>query len=339
MKWSLNQVWPILWLIFSAALIGFLIIGQFIFPSSWREIKNTTEVKQFFVLPDEQEKMIWPPEQSSEKRTVNFLLLGTAGEGYEAPDLTDTILVARFQPARQTVYLFSLPRDLLVKIPDKSGYTKINALYALTKSDPEHKFDSIRKIAQEITGLPIDHYVFVDLTTVKNLVDVLGGVNVLVPQDILDTQFPGPNRSFQTFEIKAGWRYLDGETALKYLRTRHSPAGDFARIERQQEILQALKQKILSLDLWQIGTFFDILNTVTSRLKTDLTLWQIKDYWLAVKDIPGGNLIKIEINNTNLLTGGQAVLGDEVASVLYPKAGPDNYEEIKKFISEQINFK
>lgn len=191
---------------------------------------------------------------------TNFLLLGAAGEGNDAPDLTDTILVARIEPIKQKIYLFSLPRDLWVKIPtDNKGFIKLNTLYSLNKKNTGHEFDLIKQKAQDITGLTIDHYVFVNLTAVKETVDILGGVNVLVKENILDTSYPGPNHGYQTFQITAGWRYLDGETALKYIRSRHSPGGDFDRIARQQEILQALKQKVVKLNFWHIGTFFEKL--------------------------------------------------------------------------------
>ncbi|HCX27863.1 MAG TPA: hypothetical protein DHI91_01855 [Candidatus Portnoybacteria bacterium] len=299
----------------------------------WVEIKNSS-VKRLTGLA---QKGIWPFR--SQNQATNFLLLGAAGTGNDAPDLTDTILVARLDPNKKKIYLFSLPRDLLVKIPGRDYFTKINALYAYAKQDTGHEFDLITQKAEEITGLPIDHYILVELTTLKQLVDILGGVNVLVKQDILDTAFPGPSHGFQTFELKAGWRYLDGETALKYIRSRHVAGGDFDRIGRQQEILQALKQKVLSLHFWDINTFVEIYQTLAAQIKSDLGLWEIKNLWQEVKDIPGDSIAKNDLTGNNLFGGGQMVLGGETASIVKPQAGVENYEEIKKFISEQINFK
>jgi len=267
---------------------------------------------------------------------TNFLLLGAAGEGNDAPDLTDTILVAQLNQEKNKIYLFSLPRDLFVKIPGNESKTKINALYAFGKKNKDREFNLIKQLAQEITGLEIDHTILVDLFAVKKIIDILGGVNIMVAKDIVDTSYPGPNHTFQTFEIKAGWRYLDGETALKYIRSRHSTAGDLDRIERQQDVLQVLKQKILALHFWNIGTFVDIYNAVATNVKSDLNLWQMKSYWDSIRDIPGRSINKNEIG-TNFLTGSQKILGGVPASVLLPKAGQDNYEEIRNYIADIIS--
>ena len=296
---------------------------------------------------------------------VNFLLLGAPGLGNDGADLTDTILLARLDEAKNKIYLFSLPRDLLVKIPGSEnytptpnsqlknseteissnslkkdsvwGYTKLNALYAFNKNNAGREFVALIAKSQNITGLTINHYVFVDLQTVRQLVDIFGGVNVMVAKDILDPAFPGPNHSFETFEIKSGWRYLDGQTALKYLRSRASPAGDFDRMARQQSVLQALKQKVLALNFWDIGKFVEIYNALSANIKSDLSLWQIKNYWDKIKNIPGENVIKSELNNQNLLISGQMNLGGETASVVKPKAGIENYDDIKKYITETIS--
>jgi len=333
--------------------------------SAWQprviKIKNNG-ASQEQISTSQQQSNFWPLNAGMPE-PVNFLLLGAPGRGNDAPDLTDTILLARLDSVKNKIYLFSLPRDLLVKIPDSENYTKFNALYAFNKSrtflqkfnpvDSTEKnnattetagnlekvrdeFDSLIKKTQDITGLTIDHYIFVDLQTVQQLVDIFGGVNVLVQKDILDTAFPGPNHSFQTFTIKSGWRYLDGATALKYMRSRHSAAGDFDRTARQQEILQALKQKILALNFWDVGKFMEIYNTLSSNIKSDLNLWQIKDYWGKIKNIPGENVIKTELNNQNLLINRQIDLGGERAAVVQPKAGVENYEEIKKYIANII---
>lgn len=276
-------------------------------------------------------------ENESDAENANFLLLGAAGEGNDAPDLTDTILVASLNTDSKKIFLFSLPRDLLVKISDSENFTKLNALYAINKNDKKKEFNSLITKTEQITGLKIDHYIFVDLATIKNTIDILNGVNLMVKKDIRDEQFPGPNHSFQTFEIKAGWRYLDGETALKYIRSRHSANGDFDRIGRQQEIIQALKQKVLSLNFWNIATFSDIYKTLSKNIKTDLNLWEIGSLWKNIQKIPGENIIKNELSSANLFVSAQVELGGQIASVIQPKAGMENYEGIKKYIKQTIN--
>jgi LCP family protein required for cell wall assembly len=295
------------------------------------EVKNYSSQK---LLTVESSWAFWPDKQTE---NLTFLLLGAAGEGNDAPDLTDTILLAYYVPTQEKIFLFSLPRDLLVKIPDGDNYTKLNALYAINKKSAGHEFDLILQKAQEISGLTINHYVLVDLQVVEKIVDALGGVNVLVKEDIKDESFPGPNHSYQTFELPAGWRYLNGQTALKYIRSRHSVGGDFDRIVRQQEILGALKQKVLALNFWDLGTLFNTYQTLANNIKTDLGLWKIQDLWQDIKDIPGENIIKNELTDENLLTTGSAIFGEETASIVKPQAGVENYDEIKNYIQSIIS--
>lgn len=336
-----------------------IIFGLFLLISFVVWLTFTTEIKSIFqprIIEVKNSGQEVKAENDSIKTTnlalsgqpmeppVNFLLLGAPGQGNDAPDLTDTILLARLDETKNKIYLFSLPRDLLVRLNGSDNFTKLNALYAFNKSRTfsqekvrdGREFDALIAKTQEITGLAISHYIFVDLQTVKQLVDIFDGVNVMVAEDIIDPAFPGPNHSFETFTIKAGWRYLDGATALKYLRTRHSASGDFDRVSRQQLVLQALKQKILALNFWDIAKFVEIYNALASNIKGDLGLWQIKAYWDKIKNIPGANVIKSELNNQNLLASGQINLGGEMASVLQPKAGIENYEEIKEYIAKII---
>ncbi len=316
-------------------LVGLLIAWQWPRLNQPRvlEIKKSAESGSFWNFNPK--SFFWPPA-ASEKEPENFLLLGAPGQGNDAPDLTDTILVASFDTNKNKIFLFSLPRDLLVKIPDQESYTKLNALYAFNKKNAKQEFNSLIKKTEGITGLKINHYIFVDLATVKSVVDILGGVNILVKEDILDEKFPGPNNSFQTFEIKSGWRYLDGAEALKYIRSRHSVGGDFDRIARQQEVLQALKQKVLTLNFWDLKKVIEIYQALSANIKTDLNLWQIQNYWQKIKGLPGENIIRNELASHDFFANRQILLGSERASIIKPTAGVENYEEIKKYIQEVI---
>lgn len=297
----------------------------------------------FSSLPDrqagqpasEQEETIF----SNSFADSNILILGVPGQGNDAPNLTDTILLAVIK--NNSIILISIPRDLLIEIPpfvplrgtteDKSNgkYTKINALYSLGNSP-----DLIQKKVEEISGLSINHYIVVDLQVIKELIDKMGGVNILVQKDIYDINYPGPNHSFQTFEIKAGWRYFDGETALKYIRSRYSTS-DFDRMERQQQVVEATKNKLSSLKIWNVKEIFGIGQSLSSRVKTDLNPWEIWQVWETVNNPPNGrtnNQIEKYAVDEKFLISDNVNLGGEPASVLKPRAGLENYSEIKEFI-------
>ncbi len=281
------------------------------------------------------------------KSEINILTLGRPGRGYSGQDLTDTIILAHLKPAEEKLILISIPRDLLVRIPyrdpstgtfqksNETGLVKINSLYALVG------IEGLKEKIEEITELPVDHYALVDLVVAKEIIELVDGLNVFVPQDIDDPYFPGPNYTYQAFALKSGWRYLDGETALKYIRTRYtSPNGDFDRMARQQQIITLLKQKVLALNpLWNFLTYLKIFNTLKDHIETDLALLEMKSLWQTVREIETNQITTVVIDKkrTNLLVGGQIMLGQQKASVVYPKAGQGNYDEIRDFIQQVIN--
>ena len=120
-------------------------------------------------------------------------------------------------------------------------YTKINSIYQ------DNDVEAVKKIIKETTDLEIDYFIVFDLEGVKKLIDQFNGIDVFVENDIYDPRFPGSDDSYTTFQLEKGNQHLDGETALRYIRSRNQPGGDFARIERQQQVINILKDKILSL--------------------------------------------------------------------------------------------
>ena len=283
-------------------------------------LKKISSVKNFFISDD------------FKTEELNILALGRPGAGHPGENLTDTIIIFHFEP-NQKLAVISLPRDLLVKIPETQNYTKINQLYELGGTE------ILKQKTEEITGLSVDRYVLIDLTAVKETVDFVDGVNIFVPQDINDPLFPGPNYSYEAFALKAGWRYLDGETALKYIRTRYSKQGDFDRMTRQQQILLALKQKVLSFNpLFDLPVYLKIFQSLNEHIQTDLTLLEIKSLWQTGQKIEPSQIINLTIDKerTDLLTSGPIMLNGQTASMVWPRAGQENYDEIKELIQGAI---
>ena len=267
----------------------------------------------------------------------NILVLGRAGEGYSGGNLTDTIILAHLDrsDSSKKSTLISLPRDLLVKTSQGGSWGKINALYASAG------INGLKEKIEEITGLSVDRYIVVDLAVVEEIINLIDGLNVYVKEDINDPHFPGPNYSYQTFNLSAGWRYLDGPAVLRYIRTRYtSPNGDFDRMARQQQIIQLIKQKVLALNpLWDFPTYLKILNSLNKHIETDLSVFEMETLYRVAKEI-GADQISSEVIDkkmTELLTGGQISFGEQMASVVYPIAGQENYEEIKKYIEKLVN--
>ena len=261
--------------------------------------------------------------------SINAIFLGIPGKSNNAPNLTDTLMIMNINKKTKEGFLLSIPRDLLVKTPGANSYTKINNLYQ------QNGINSVQNLLTEITGLNFDYNIVINLQGVEQIIDELGGIDVFVEKDIYDPAFPGPNNSYQLFILKKGQHHLDGKTALKYIRTRHDASGDFARMSRQQKVLTALKEKISSLHpLWNLNIILEIWQTARNHFQTNLSLKNIKTFWQIAKDIDIKKIkFKVLDATTGLIIPDHIILGGKEAYILKPKAGIENYEEIREYIN------
>lgn len=274
--------------------------------------------------------------KGEERERINVLLLGVGGEGHSGKYLTDTIILASINPKTLQTSLLSIPRDLYVEIPDSRIRTKINAVYTYglrsSNKNSNEAVNSLKKIVGEITGQPVDYYITLDFEGFKKIVDDLGGVDVEVEDDIIDTRYPGPNFSYQTFEIKKGWHHLDGETALKYSRVRHTKGGDFGRASRQQQVLASAKKKALSLEFFANPLKLNnLLNDLGEHLKTDIHFDEIPSFLGLTKNInvyQTTNKVLDAWSEDSLLASSHTPLGGVMAYILIPRI--KNYSQIQE---------
>jgi len=272
---------------------------------------------------------------SQDKDRINLLFLGIPGRGYHGEKMTDTIIIINSGPKAENPVGISIPRDLLVKFPDKNYYVKINSLYG-AGADGKQGIELITTKIKEITDLDIDYFIVFDLEGVKSLIGQLNGIDVVVKENIYDPEFPGPDDSYEVFSISRGIHHLDGETTLKYIRSRNQTGGDFARIQRQQEVINILKNRILSLNFfWDFPTILNIWKTINTHTYTNIGLDDIKYAWNLAKKT---NLDTIKFNTLDqeLLISDEIMLDNEKAYVLEPETGVENYQEIKNYIKQLI---
>ena len=181
-------------------------------------------------------------ESSAEaSRVVNILLLGV--DSWDTlSGRSDAIVMLSVDMERERVLLTSVPRDLRVNLDGLPQPQRINAAYAHGGAD------LARAKLEHVLDVDIPYYAVVNFSGFARIVDTLGGVTIDVPTDIIDMQFPAADGiNYEPFEIKAGVHHFDGETALKYARTRKSsPTGDFGRMYRQQQVMHALKAQALT---------------------------------------------------------------------------------------------
>jgi len=280
---------------------------------------------------------IFKTKPSIADQKINILILGKSGNGYIAPNLTDTILVAHLDGPAKKIKIVSLPRDLAVKTPDGTITVKINSFYQMgLKNSEKEGLSLIQQKVEEISGLTINLFILFDLKTVEKIIDDVGGINVHVKEDIYDPNFPKNQGGYETFQLKSGYRYLDGQTALRFIRTRYSPQGDFDRIARQQEVLKALKGKLTSLNpFWDFTKLWNIFRTVQKNIRTDLTLSELQNAWSLAKTIELDTIETFSLNSsTGLIINKKVKWDNQIIDILAPAKGAYDYMDIQTAIKE-----
>lgn len=272
---------------------------------------------------------------------INILLLGMGGEGHKGKYLTDTIMLVSVNPHTYESAMLSIPRDLYVEIADSNIFTKINAIYAYGKKNKQasesEAISSLKTTIKNVTGQDVHYFVALDFEGFKQVIQQVGKIGVQVEHDIYDSRYPGPNYSYETFQIDKGFHELDAETALKYARVRHTKGGDFGRAARQQQVLAATKRKAFSLGtLANPSKISSIMDTLGDHLKTDIQLAEVPAF------INLANRINIHETTTkvldawskdSLLGSTHIELGGVWAYALLPRAR--NYSQIYE-LSENI---
>ncbi len=281
------------------------------------------------------------PLRGEKEGRINILLLGLGGEGHKGKDLTDTIMLASINPQTYQTSLFSIPRDLYVNIPETRVHTKINAVYAYGRRNKNlgdsQAINGIKATVEEITAQKIHYFVALDFEGFQQIIEELGGIDLEVPKDIYDPRFPGPNYSYETFEIEKGYQHLDAETALKYARVRHTSGGDFGRAARQQQVIAAAKKKALSLGtLTNPARINRLVKTLGKHLKTDIQLSEIPAFLELGRNVnvyQTTNYVLDAWSKDALLASSHVPLGGVSAYVLLPRAR--NYSQVQA-VAENI---
>ncbi|MFA6005072.1 MAG: LCP family protein [Patescibacteria group bacterium] len=340
--------------------------------------------------------------QSNTPQTeFNIALLGFGGGNHEGAYLTDTIIVAHIDTAKNKVLMISIPRDLWVQIPTKSKtpyYQKINAVYEMglfpsdfpdltpkyAKKDPNGLL--LKEILKNITGLRIDNYFAADFSAFTKTIDLLGGIDIVVDTAFVDPVYPidgkendlcgkdeqfkkiepyltqpdqaamdalfkdnnelkeffinitdAPEKAFpcryETLEFAKGAVHLTGAEALKFVRSRHSlqDGSDFGRAARQQKVIIAIKNKVLSIGF--IPRILPLIKELEGHIVTDLSYDEIGKSVTEVKDASSYKVNKLVLSDKNYLTNDFASTGQ---FILRPKAGDQVWTTIHREINNTI---
>ena len=254
------------------------------------------------ILPILEKKEYITPKK--EKNRLDILILGIRGDGEEEPEagsyLTDTLMVLSVDKNTGETGLISIPRDLYVKMPYLNKKDKINAAYAYSAGSKDSGLAGVKTLVSQITGIYIDYAVLFDFEAFRGLVDTVGGVDVSLAVPFEE----GLQWGSSSFYLPAGENHLDGEAALYYARSRFSTS-DFDRSRRQQEIIFALKEKMVSLGfLANPRKINSTLDTIKQHIRTDIQLWDINDLIKvasAINKVGAGNINTFVIHSENLV--------------------------------------
>jgi LCP family protein required for cell wall assembly len=213
-----------------------------------------------------------PPDSGDR---INILLLGIDRRGRKGwGHRTDTIIIVTVDRANGTAGMLSIPRDLQVSIPG-NGEDRINTanVWGDSQDYPGGGAALLKRTIEANFDIPIDYYIMVDFRAFVEIVDTLGGIDVNVPSTLHDTKYPDPKtddpHAFKTVHFDAGLQHMNGARALEYARSRMSTS-DFHRAKRQQQILLAIREKALNLNL--IPKLPTLTSTMMNTIKTDMAL-------------------------------------------------------------------
>ena len=195
---------------------------------------------------------------------VNVLVLGCDEREGESVARADVIIVATLRPGAKEASMFSLPRDTRVAI-EGHGHDKIN--HAMSYGG----IPLVESSVENLLGIEIDHYVKVNFDGFINVIDALGGVNVDVPARMY--------KPLEAIDLLPGYQTLDGADALAFVRWRGDGTGDYGRIERQQQFIAALTEKIKGMSMSQA---LNVVSAVMDSIETDMSVRQMTSYGTTV---------------------------------------------------------
>ncbi|MDI6100206.1 LCP family protein [Actinoplanes sp. NEAU-A12] len=278
---------------------------------------------------------------------LNILLVGIDPRGTHVTPLADAIIVAHIPADRQGAYLFSLPRDLVVRIPAfaKNGTpaqrAKINAAMALgsrigpDRYDPAQGLELLARTVGDVTGIKeFDAGAVINFGGFKRMVATLGGVRMVIDQDVVSEhlQPDGSPREVspecresrkclrpytgaqKTYRTSAEPVRLRSWEALDYLRQRYGlPRSDYDRQRHQRQFLQAVVRQISRDGALRPARLMKVLTTVGDSLVVDGGGHDITDWIIELKDLHAGSVTAVDLPGEPVFEGGK-YLGEQFTS-------------------------
>lgn len=306
---------------------------------------------------------------------INILILGSGGGSHEGPDLTDTIIFVSVNPTKNKATLVSIPRDFWVPELSQScnNCGKINTAYAVGG------LPLVEKTVSKVLNQPINYGIRLNFDGFVKAVDLVGGLDITIDRTFDDYQYPidgkendpcghtqveiaslsaqiasGSASELSSFPCRyihihfdKGPMRLDGKTALEYVRSRHAEGDegtDFARSARQEKVIKAFKDKLLSLGtVLNPFKLISLYETLKGNIDTDIKPTETDDFVRLFQNMKNAKIESavIDLGDTtknrpglliNPLVGPQY----DYQWVLVPRIGNGNFQEIQEYIDCEV---
>ena len=247
------------------------------------------------------------------------LLLGSDDDAKFPPDRlnTQSMILVRVDPVARQATMLSIPRDLWVPIPNE-GSGKISTAFQLGGAP-----GAIAAVESNF-GVHIDDYAWIGLNGLVKLIDSLGGVDVIVTNPVMDDFYPSDLSAteypydYYRVAVLPGAVHLDGVHALQYVRSRHGDLrGDFARSERQQQVLLAIKAQASHLNAADLPT---LAAAFKGEIKTSMGLTRIRQLMAVAGDFDGTGIHRVVLVPPYTSEG--VVAGQDVVIPSWPQILP-----------------
>lgn len=304
--------------------------------------------------------------RKTDSQTINVILLGIGGGKHEGPNLSDTVIFASLNIKDSKITLVSLPRDMWVTELDG----RINTAYA--KGEAKRKGSGLilaKSVVSKITGQNINYGLVIDFSGFEKAVDVLGGLEIIVNRAFDDFEYPIEGKEndpcdnkeedleklatsssqleafpcrYEHLHFDKGLAHMNGDTALKFVRSRHakgSEGTDFARSQRQEKVIEALKNKAFSLQILNPARILGLYYTLEQSIDTDVKENEFDDFIKVAQKLQKAKIQSVVIDNGDLKDSRGGLLTHPDISEIYnfewvliPRAGKDRYSEIHEYI-------
>ncbi|MEX0587484.1 MAG: LCP family protein [Patescibacteria group bacterium] len=321
------------WLV--GILVSLLLLGGGLFALSRTPFgQNLLAPVSFFA------QLVKPVSLTEVDGRVNVLVLGVDTRSSGWSGLTDTILVGSISTLEGDPALVSIPRDFMVRIPSR---VKINTVYSYGGTQKDGKFDiqkgldSSKAKIEEVLGIKIPYWVVVNFEGFREVIDTLGGISVTVDSNYSSCSYPTSDYKYKCISFKAGTQTMNGEKALEFARYRNG-SDDFDRARRQQKVITAVKDKIMSSNLLlDPGKLSNLYQQISAAVKTNASFGEIKralEIGAKLGDLPQIKNLILDPDSGLVFHPKDSLYG--IGYVIVPKEGETSYAKIQAAVRKLL---